>query len=93
MEKTKILISEIIQMLEDGKTRTDIQEKYGLNASEIKTLFKHPKLKGRKTKKPLSFELIDDTQELEVKNDVQVENEIPELKAKIENEDTNINFI
>jgi len=61
-EKTQIKISDILAMLQNGKTRNDIAEHYGINMTEMKEIFKHPQLKGKKTKKPkeLSYQLIDD---------------------------------
>ena len=74
MSKTiEIKLSVILQDLKDGYTRlkTDknydpkvgsIQEKYGLNGIQVFELFKHDKLKGKKTiiKKEPAFLLIDD---------------------------------
>jgi len=72
----QIKISEILEYLAKGYTRLkvdknydpkvgSIQEKYELNRSQIAELFKHPKLKGRKTISPKlsSFEIVDDTEE------------------------------
>jgi len=74
--KTKITVSGVLEDLQNGLTRTaggkhyneevgSIQEKYGLTATEVKALFQHDKLKGKKTivQKELSFELIDDVEE------------------------------
>ena len=76
MSKPKqIKISEILEHLTSGYTRLkadknydskvgSIQEKYELSRSQIAELFKHPKLKGRKTISPKlsSFEIVDDTE-------------------------------
>jgi hypothetical protein len=69
----KITLSSILEDLSNGYTRKvtsknydseigSIQEKYSLTATEIDSLFKHPKLKGKKTTfaPKLSFELVDD---------------------------------
>lgn len=69
----KISLSGILEDLENGVVRKrssnnynesvkSIEEKYNLSPSEVDELFKHPKLKGRKTKviKELSFILVDD---------------------------------
>jgi len=75
MSKTiEIKISSILEDLKNGYTRlkTDknydseigsIQEKYGLNGIQVFELFKHEKLKGKKTivKKEPAFTIIDDT--------------------------------
>ena len=56
----EIKISEVLDLLEQGKTREEIQSIYGLSVKELKMLFSHPKLKGKKTKKAPSFILVDD---------------------------------
>ena len=80
MSKTiEIKISSILEDLKNGYTRlkTDknynseigsIQEKYGLNGIQVFELFKHEKLKGKKTivKKEPAFTIIDDTNGEEV---------------------------
>lgn len=60
----QIKISDIIAMLEGGKTREEIKGHYNMTPGELKAVFSHPKLKGRKTHtaKATSFELIDDTE-------------------------------
>jgi hypothetical protein len=75
-QKTKITVSGILQDLANGLTRTTtsknynpeigcIQEKYNLTNYDLEMLFKHPKLKGRKTHavKMTSFILEDDVDE------------------------------
>lgn len=75
-QKTKLTVSGILQDLENGLTRTTtsknynpeigcIQEKYNLTNYDLEMLFKHPKLKGRKTHavKITSFILEDDIDE------------------------------
>lgn len=64
MEKVKITTGEVLELLELGKTREEIKDHYGISNSDIKKLFKHPKLKGRKTKKAPGFELEDDIVEV-----------------------------
>lgn len=70
----EIRISQILDDLERGLTRTpltpgynpeigSIKEKYNLTDKELNYLFKNPKLKGKKTKLPVRFNLIDDTEE------------------------------
>lgn len=59
-EKIEIRISDVIMMLEEGKTREQIGEHYGLNKAETTLLFKHEKLKGRRPKKTPSFTIVDD---------------------------------
>jgi hypothetical protein len=75
-EPVKITVSGVLEDLKNGYTRTtsekhylgegkSIQEKYGLNKSQVAELFKHDKLKGRKTivQKAAAFTLVDDTEE------------------------------
>jgi len=50
-------------MLKDGKKRPEIAEELGITMAECTKLFQHPKLKGRKALKPVSFELVDDLEE------------------------------
>ena len=60
----RITTSMIITDLENGIDRTGIQTKYNLETWEVKQMFQHPTLKGKKAKKvrKLSFEFIDDTE-------------------------------
>ena len=64
-EKTQIKISDVLGMLQDGKTRKDIGEHYGLSGTDTKRLFQHPALKGRKTikTKEVPFVIVDETEE------------------------------
>jgi hypothetical protein len=63
-----ITVSMILEDLENGIDRNAIKEKYNLQAWEVKQMFEHPSLKGKKAKKvrKLSFNFVDDTA-LEVK--------------------------
>ncbi len=61
MEKRVIKTSEVLELLEIGKTRKEIGEMYNLSDSDLKRLFKHPTLKGRRSKKELDFIVEDDT--------------------------------
>lgn len=60
----KITTSMIIADLENGIDRNGIKDKYSLEAWEVKQMFMHPTLKGKKAKKvrKLSFEFVDDTE-------------------------------
>jgi hypothetical protein len=75
-QKTKLTVSGILQDLANGLTRTSnsknynseigcIQDKYDLTNYDLDMLFRHPKLKGRKTHavKITSFILEDDVEE------------------------------
>ena len=65
MEKKQITVTGVLEDLENGQTREQIREKHGLTVRELKLLFAHPKLKGKKTKVKYepTFELVDDTDE------------------------------
>ena len=57
-----ITTSMIIADLENGIDRTGIKSKYSLETWEVKQMFDHPRLKGKKAKKVrrLSFSFVDD---------------------------------
>jgi len=63
MEEKTIKISTILELSEQGKTKEEIRVHFGLTKSEINKMFQHPKLKGLKPKKGVSFTLVDDTEE------------------------------
>ena len=58
-----ITITMVLEDLDKGIDRTGIKTKYNLDSWEIKQMFDHPKLKGKKAKKirRLSFNFVDDT--------------------------------
>ena len=58
-----ITVSMILEDLDNGIDRTGIKVKYDLQAWDVKQMFDHPSLKGKKAKrvKKLSFNFIDDT--------------------------------
>ena len=60
-----ITTSMILEDLENGIDRTGIKEKYNLQAWEVKQMFEHPVLKGKKARKvkKMSFNFVDDTTE------------------------------
>jgi len=61
-----ITVSGIIADLENGIDRKGIETKYNLTPAEVKIMFQHPSLKGKRVKKnnitSLRFKLVDDTQ-------------------------------
>lgn len=64
MEQIQVTVSGILEDLQNGLTRNEIKEKYSLSANQLKQVFQHEKLKGRKTKKQEAQVLvIDDTVE------------------------------
>lgn len=81
-KKTQIKVTDVLNMLTQGYTRTNdnkkfnpeigsIQDHYGLTVAEIKHLFTHPLLVGRKTITPVeySFEIVEE----EVAEEVETE--------------------
>lgn len=57
----QLKISEILNDLTNGQTRQQIKEKYNLSTGQLKSVFSHPQLKGRKTKKvEQPIDLLDD---------------------------------
>jgi hypothetical protein len=60
-EKRKIVLKDILAMLEEGKSRKEINEYYELNPREAKVLWANPKLKGvKKAKYSIGFELVEE---------------------------------
>jgi len=53
--------TQILNDLKNGLTRESIKEKYGMTNRELKEIFQHPDLKGRKTRPANRFTLISDT--------------------------------
>lgn len=87
----QLTISEVLSMLEQGKTRDEINEYFGLERKIDKdTLWKHPKLKGKKTRVNLpTISIIDDTEEnIEIKNNVmEVVGQVEDVVTKVEFEE------
>tara|TARA_X000001382_G_scaffold99786_1_gene74262 strand:- start:160 stop:534 length:375 start_codon:yes stop_codon:yes gene_type:complete len=75
-----ITTSMIIADLENGIDRTGIKTKYDLETWEVKQMFDHPKLKGKKAKKirKLSFTFVDDVNEDVLPGQVDLEDAIKE---------------
>lgn len=62
----KIKISEILEMLDNGKKRQEIADHYGISIQQCRQLFKHKKLIGRWPKRKInsvSVDIIDDVVE------------------------------
>ena len=57
-----ITVTMILEDLDNGIDRNGIKDKYGLQAWEVKQMFEHPALKGKKARKvrKLSFNFVDD---------------------------------
>jgi hypothetical protein len=99
-QKTKITVSGILADLENGCTRTStsknynaeigcIQDKYNLTNYDLEMLFKHPKLKGKKTHavKTTSFVLEDDVDEEVIVEVEEVENVVKLVEPVIITQD------
>ena len=61
-EKRKIVLQDILAMLEEGESRKEINEYYELNPREAKeVLWSNPKLKGvKKAKYSIGIELVEE---------------------------------
>lgn len=94
--KREIKVSEVIALLEAGKSREEIGAELGLTRVEVTALFKHPSLKGKKAKKQLDFVVVDDTSDvtLETQEEEETLTEEPqnefqeELQEEIQEEQT-----
>lgn len=101
-ERKQIVISDVIEMMENGVTREEIGDHYDLRAFERTELFKHPQLKGRRIKPKISFVIIDDITEAdqipneevttpsevqEERENTDLESQIPELQAEVSESD------
>ena len=66
MEGNRVVIypQDVLNFLADGKTREEIRTHYNLSKGDMITLFKHPDLKGRKTKKAPGFVFATPSQEI-----------------------------
>ena len=102
-----ITISMILEDLGNGIDRNGIKDKYSLEAWEVKQMFEHPNLKGKKAKKKrkLSFNFVDDINTVDPNQtsipveepDVHQEASMiieatPELQEKLEQEDDTDEF-
>lgn len=59
-EPVKLTVKQILTDLDNGLDRREIATKYGLTFSDVKRMFKHDALKGKKVKSAPGFELIED---------------------------------
>jgi len=74
--KPEIKISGVLALLEQGKSREEIAEHYGITMADCKRLFENPKLKGKKAKKQPAFTLIDDLEDNVSNPDTEEDDEI-----------------
>lgn len=58
--KPTIVVSDVLNMLDEGKTREEIREFYGISKADLTRLFKNPNLKNKKPRKKPGFILEDD---------------------------------
>ncbi|MCK4521791.1 MAG: hypothetical protein KAU20_04405 [Nanoarchaeota archaeon] len=91
-QKTQLTVSGILNDLNEGLSRPNIQAKYNLSGKDMKDLFSHPKLKGRKTKPAPSFVLTDDTPDEEVAAAIEVVEEVTEEVISGETVETSETF-
>ena len=70
--KKQVTISEVLALLDAGKSRKEIAESLEISQADCTRLFKHPALIGKKAKKQVEFDIIDDTkvEVLEVSEEV-----------------------
>ena len=66
--RVKVSPKDVLAFLADGKTREEIRKHYGLSKSDMKRMFEHPDLKGRKTKKAPGFVFEEDSPSEEIFN-------------------------
>lgn len=63
--ETKVItVSGVLADLDNGLDRKAIANKYGLTIEEVRAMFQHPALKGKRPKralKKITFTLVDDT--------------------------------
>lgn len=88
----RITISEVLSLLDQGKSRKEVAEYYGRTQSDMKKMvWDHPKLKNRKAKKQYSgIELEDDTDDApvaEVVTEEVAETPEPEVNHAFENQE------
>lgn len=86
----RITTSMIIADLDNGIDRNGIRDKYSLQAWEVKQMFEHPALKGKKAKKirKLSFTFVDDTTfaEVDVDDTNQTSIPVPTIETEVNEE-------
>ena len=63
MSRVTVTITGLLNDLNEGLKRENIAEKYGLPISDVREIFKHPKLVGKQARKAPGFILIDDSEE------------------------------
>jgi len=75
---TTIRISEVLSLLDRGKSRKEIAEHFGKSEAEMqRSVWSHEKLKGRKAKKVHDIVLEDDVDEEGIDNPETTDSAIP----------------
>ena len=75
----EVKITDVLAMLNSGKNRKEIGDELGLTFAQRTELFKHPKLKGVKTKPAMKgFVIVDDTMEPETTAETVFRGEVEE---------------
>ena len=95
-DKTVITIPGVLRDLENGLTRTPkdknynpevgcLKDKYSLSGVELKEIFKHPKLKGKKTivLKERSYVLVEEEETISEEKDVTINIEENNKEIKV----------
>jgi len=81
--KQKVKVSEVLKMLDEGLQRPEIAEILDTPLSVLqKTVFQHPKLKGRKAKKVYDIEVIDDTEEEITNQEEEITNQEEDFEVR-----------
>lgn len=62
-EKREIKVSEILEMLNQGKDRKAIREELGVTHADMAAIFQHPKLKNKKPRSFSSLVVVDDVED------------------------------
>lgn len=82
--KQVIGVAQVLEHLKNGMTREEIGTHYGITPGEVKILFKHKDLIGKKTVKKPSFVIVDDETKVEaVVTEVKVEDTVEVTEADI----------
>jgi transcriptional regulator len=98
----QIKVSEVLKLLDRGLNRDEIASHYNITKKEVGILFKHPLLKGKRTKlaNKVSFIVVDDismtedsspqfiNRDLEISNEEgRIEADLPSLEGYLEFEE------
>ena len=79
MSPIKVTPQQILTRLEAGETRQEIQESLGLSNRDIKMMFQHPLLKGKKTAPKPGFVWAEEEEEIQ-ESEVIITEEIEDIE-------------